>query len=59
MSLVKHQSDEDKKKLELISYDESKQFAKKTKKKLNVLEEDVFIKVLLFFLLFSNNIMMI
>jgi hypothetical protein len=52
MSLVKHQSDEDKKKLELISYDESRQFAKKTKKKLNVLEEDVFIKVLLFFYYF-------
>jgi len=46
MSLVKHQSDEDKKKLELISYDESKLLSKKTKKTLNVLEEDVFIKVM-------------
>lgn len=47
MSLIKHQSDEDKKKLELISYDESKLLAKKTRKTLNVLEEDVFIKVII------------
>jgi len=53
MSLIKHQSDDDKKKLELISFDESKLLFKKTKKRLNVLEEDVFIKVK--FCLFKNS----
>jgi len=53
MSLIKHQSDDDKKKLEIISYDESKLLTKKPKRTLNVLEEDVFIKVIIYNISFN------